>query len=78
VPRRAEFPRHQPLNQSPGRRRRARTGPARVRLSWANPAMTALAATLTLALGATGAFHTLFALWLLLKKRWPRREQSAA
>lgn len=29
-------------------------------------------------LGATGAFYTLFALWLLLKKRWPRREQSAA
>jgi hypothetical protein len=49
-----------------------------VRLSWANPAMTALAVILTLALGATGAFYTLFALWLLLKKRWPRREQSAA
>jgi hypothetical protein len=49
-----------------------------VRLSWANPVMTALAAILALALGATGAFYTLFALWLLLKKRWPRREQSAA
>jgi hypothetical protein len=49
-----------------------------VRLSWANPVMTMLAAILTLALGATGAFYMLFALWLLLKKRWLRRQQSAA
>jgi hypothetical protein len=49
-----------------------------VRLSWPSPVMTVLAVILTLALGATGAFYTLFALWLLLKKRWPRRQQSAA
>jgi hypothetical protein len=49
-----------------------------VRLSWSSPVMTALAAILVLGLGATGVLSTLFALWMLLRSRWPRRGESAA
>ncbi len=40
-----------------------------VRVSWPNPAMTALGAVLALALGVSGVFYVLFACWLLVTGR---------
>jgi hypothetical protein len=40
-----------------------------VRLSWHNPVMTALGVLLALALGISGLFYVLFALWLMLPRR---------
>lgn len=40
-----------------------------VRVSWPNPVMTALGAILAIALGVSGLFYALFALWLLLTGR---------
>jgi hypothetical protein len=38
-----------------------------VRVSWPNPVMTALGVILALALGLSGIFYILFALWLLVR-----------
>jgi hypothetical protein len=40
-----------------------------VRVSWPNPFMTALGVILALALGLSGIFYVLFALWLLVRGR---------
>ncbi len=40
-----------------------------VRISWPSPVMTALGAVLALALGVSGIFYVLFALWLLVAGR---------
>ena len=40
-----------------------------VRVSWPNPVMTALGVILALALGLSGIFYVLFALWLLVRGR---------
>jgi hypothetical protein len=42
-----------------------------VRVSWPNPFMTAFGVILALALGLSGVFYTLFALWLLVRGRAP-------
>jgi hypothetical protein len=42
-----------------------------VRVSWPNPVMTALGVILALALGLSGVFYILFALWLLVRGRAP-------
>jgi hypothetical protein len=42
-----------------------------VRVSWPNPLMTALGVILALALGLSGVFYILFALWLLVRGRAP-------
>jgi len=43
-----------------------------VRVSWPNPVMTALGAVLAIALGVSGLFYALFALWLLVTGRTKR------
>ena len=42
-----------------------------VRVSWPNPLMTAFGVILALALGLSGVFYILFALWLLVRGRAP-------
>lgn len=42
-----------------------------VRVSWPNPVMTVLGVLLALALGLSGVFYILFALWLLVRGRVP-------
>jgi hypothetical protein len=49
-----------------------------VRVSWPNPAMTALGVVLALALGLSGVFYILFSLWLLVTRRTPRASRDWA
>jgi hypothetical protein len=44
-----------------------------VRVSWPDPVLTALGAVLALALGVSGLFYVLFALWLLVTRGTARR-----
>ncbi|HMD91865.1 MAG TPA: hypothetical protein VKG80_04405 [Trebonia sp.] len=49
-----------------------------VRVSWPNPLMTALGVILALALGLSGVFYILFALWLLVRGRAPGAGRALA
>lgn len=49
-----------------------------VRVSWGSPVMTAFGVVLALALGVSGVFYVLFALWLLLAGRATRMSRDQA